>query len=389
MKTLSTLVKEAKQPLDIQDNTINYISTADLQQYMDIAKKFLSDDAKTVINWLIDHPNYVDDIAGPNADNALATFYDNGVPSTPVMKELYKALGKVVKANRLLEIPVFQTKEQFEGILDKKISPDEIILDLTSDEGRNNVAKKYDSLVWKVARNFVGKSNFTLEELYTIGQEGLVWAMNSYGKKSQKAKADDEQIKAYTFLSWAAYLIRVAILEAIKDESHLVRVPRSQQNRERDEKGHMTKNYSVSMETPVGHDKDGNTKRLGDKIGDYERAGKSMEDEDDMRLWDHIHKLLNKKFDERSLGIFYDKWGVNGHEKLSGKEIMDKYGIKTQSSINHICYQIMQYMLKNPEMREALQELYEFVESRNHDNDMEDNIYEARKLVDTNIFDED
>ena len=240
----ATLVKEAKQPLDIQDNTINYVSTADLQQYMEIAKKFLSDDAKTVINWLIEHPNYVDEIAGPNADNALATFYDNGVPSTPVMKELYRALGKVVKANRLLEIPVFQTKEQFEGILDKKISPDEIILDLTSDEGRNNVAKKYDSLVWKVARSFVGKSNFTLEELYTIGQEGLVWAMNSYGKKSQKAKADDEQIKAYTFLSWAAYLIRVAILEAIKDESHLVRVPRSQQNRERDEKEMNVRRFS-------------------------------------------------------------------------------------------------------------------------------------------------
>jgi hypothetical protein len=143
------------------------------------------------------------------------------------------------------------------------------------------------------------------------------------------------------------------------------------------------------METPTGRDKDGNTKRLSDKIGDYERAGKSMEDDDDRRLWEHIHSLLKRQFDERTLGVFYDKWGVNGHEKLSGREIMDKYGINIQSKINFMCSKVMQYMLKNPEMREALQELYEFVESRTHDNDLEDNIYEARKLVDTNTFDEE
>ena len=389
MKTLSTFVKEAKQPLDIQDNTINYISTADLQSYMEIAKKFLSDDAKFVINWLIEHPNYVDDIAGPNAKNALATFYDNGVPSTPVMKELYKALGKVVKANRLLEIPVFQTKEQFDAIINKEVAPDEIILDLTSEKGRNEIAMKYEPMVWKIARGYVGRSNLDLEELHAIGMEGIVWAMNKYGKKNDKSTASDENVKAYTFHSWVAYCIRIAILEAIKDQGHLVRVPRSQQSREKAEKGHMTKNYSVSMETPTGRDKDGNTKRLADKIGDYERAGKSMEDEDDRRLWEHIHSLLKRQFDDRTLGVFYDKWGVNGHEKLSGKEIMDKYNINIQSKINFMCSKVMQYMLKNPEMREALQELYEFVESRNHDNDIEDNIFETRKLIDTNIFDED
>ena len=306
MKTLSKIINEAKQPLDIQDDTINYISGAELRQYLVIADKFISADAKDVINWLIDHPNYVDDIAGPNADNALATFYDNGVPSTPVMKELYKSLGKVIKNGRMLEIPVFQTKEQFEAILDKKVSPDEIILDLTTEKGRNEIAKKYEPMAWKIARSYVGRSNLDLEELYAIGMEGIVWAMNKYGKKNDKSSASDEDVKAYTFHSWVSYCIRIAILEAIKDQGHLVRVPRSQQSKEKTEKGHMTKNYSISMETPVGRDKDGNSRRLSDKIGDYERAGKSLEDEDNARLWEHIHKLLKKKFDDRTLDIFYD-----------------------------------------------------------------------------------
>lgn len=381
MKTLSKIINEAKQPLDIQDDTINYISGAELRQYLVIADKFISADAKDVINWLIEHPNYVDDIAGPNADNALATFYDNGVPSTPVMKELYKSLGKVIKNGRMLEIPVFQTKEQFEAILDKKVSPDEIILDLTTEKGRNEIAKKYEPMAWKIARSYVGRSNLDLEELYAIGMEGIVWAMNKYGKKNDKSSASDEDVKAYTFHSWVSYCIRIAILEAIKDQGHLVRVPRSQQSKEKSEKGHMTKNYSISMETPVGRDKDGNSRRLSDKIGDYERAGKSLEDEDNARLWEHIHKLLKKKFDDRTLDIFYDKWGVNGHKKLSGKELMEKYGFNAQSNINFVCSKVINYMMKNPETKEALLELYEFVESRNHDNDMEDNVFETRSLI--------
>lgn len=381
MKTLSKIINEAKQPLDIQDDTINYISGAELRQYLVIADKFISADAKDVINWLIDHPNYVDDIAGPNADNALATFYDNGVPSTPVMKELYKSLGKVIKNGRMLEIPVFQTKEQFEAILDKKVSPDEIILDLTTEKGRNEIAKKYEPMAWKIARSYVGRSNLDLEELYAIGMEGIVWAMNKYGKKNDKSSASDENVKAYTFHSWVSYCIRIAILEAIKDQGHLVRVPRSQQSKEKTEKGHMTKNYSISMETPVGRDKDGNSRRLSDKIGDYERAGKSLEDDDNARLWEHIHKLLKKKFDDRTLDIFYDKWGVNGHKKLSGKELMEKYGFNAQSNINFVCSKVINYMMKNPETKEALLELYEFVESRNHDNDMEDNVFETRSLI--------
>ena len=195
MKKLSQIINEEKKKLDIQDDTINYISTEDLISYMDITKKFLSDDAKNVINWLIDHPNYVEDLASKNANNALATFYDNGVPSTPMMKELYRWVGNVVKSNRLLEIPVFQTKEQFDAILNRTVSPDEVIIDLTSERGRNEVAKKYEPLVWKIARDFVGKSNFDLSELHAIGYEGLVWAMNKYGKKNTKSTATDEEVK--------------------------------------------------------------------------------------------------------------------------------------------------------------------------------------------------
>lgn len=372
MKNLTQIINEAKQALEIQDDSINKISTSKLKDYLTIANKFLSVESKNIINWLISHPNYIDELASPTADNALAAFYNKGVPKDPELKELYGWLGKVVKSNRLLEIPVFQTKEQFEAILNKKISPDEIIIDLSTEKGRNAVAKKYDALVWKVARDFVGKSQFSLEELHAIGQMGLVEAMNTYGKKSAKSEATDEQVKGYTFLSWASYRIRIAILETIKDQGHMVRIPRSQQAKDKQENGHYTKSNSISVETPVGKDKEGKTKTLLDKIGDFERAGKSVEEEDNEKLLSYIDKKLKEKFDEKTLDVFYSWFGIFGHEKLSGKELIKKYGFKNQSNITTLCTKVINYMKNDPKMFDALKELYEFTTERRHDDDVED-----------------
>ena len=125
-----TETKKGKADLNIQPNTINYINADDLKTYLSIAGKFISDDAKEVINWLIvNNETYLHDLdPNMNSDNALAAFYSKGVPNKEDLKELYKAVGKVSKADRLLEIPVFQTREQFNNIISKKISPDEILL---------------------------------------------------------------------------------------------------------------------------------------------------------------------------------------------------------------------------------------------------------------------
>ena len=389
MKKLSQILKEGKQRLEIQDDTLNIIPTDDLKKYLEIADKFISQDAKNVVTYLITHPDYATELASPNANNALAAFYDNGVPQTPVMKELYRWIGNVVKSDRLLEIPVFQTKEQFEAIINKTVSPDEVIIDLSSERGRNEIAKKFEPLVWKVARSFAGKSNFSLDELHSIGWEGLVWAMNKYGKKNDKSQASDEQVKGYTFQSWAAYCIRIAILEAIKDQGHLVRIPRSQQAKERKEKGHNTRSHSISVETPMGKDKDGNTKTLMDKIGDYERAGKSLEEIDNEKLWKEIDNKLRKRFDERTLEIFYSWFGLFGYEKLSGKEMMEKFGFRNPSNINANNAKVMRYMKEDPAMLAALKELYEFTNECRHDDDVEDRDNEPIRIVGLRSFDDE
>ena len=79
--------------------------------------------------------------------------------------------------------------------------------------------------------------------------------MNGYGKKSNKATAkeaetgeeqvDMKKYKSYTFFSFAAQIIQNNILDSIKTDSHIVRIPISQQNKERKETGRNTRSQQL------------------------------------------------------------------------------------------------------------------------------------------------
>lgn len=378
MKKLSTFVNEAKTAMDVQDNAMDFIPTPKLKQYLEIADKFISIEAKEIINWLItNNATYMKTI-GP-----LQDFYTKGKPKNPNMQELYKWIGKLNKNGRLLEVPTFMSEEQFNAILKKEVSPDEVLLDLTSNKGRDAVAKKFTPLIWKIARGFNGKSGLSLDELFSAGMEGLTIAMNEYGKsaketqKKRAANKDDDELaqlmakddkrKTYTFLQYAAYLIRIVILEEIKNKSRLVRVPVSVQNRERKETGRNTKNNTVSGEEPIGGD-EGNNGIFG-KIDSKEDADAKLDKEDIEKLWKGIIKMLEEKFTEKQLDIFYSMNGLFGHEKLKGKEIMKKYNMKNPSEISNSNWKILNYIQTNKTLKKAFAELYSLYKECLNDED--------------------
>ena len=368
MKKFSTFVNEAKKSLlEIQDDTIDYISVADLKKYLQVADKFLSDETKEVIQYLIvNNANYIKDLGGKGtSENALADFYNNGPYKEPDKKELYALIGKINKSGRLLEIPVFQTKDQFEEIISGKIAADEVIIDLTSEAGRARVAQKYQGLCYKMARSFKGKSNISMEDLLSSAYEGLTHAMNSYGKKSVKAikkeqstgeELDITSYKTTTFLSFAAHIIRFVILEAIKNESHLVRIPTSQQAAERKEKGHNTKNTSISGDKSVNGEEGG--KSLFDFVGGTENAGRSLDDEDIDRTWAILLKELKKnpKITDVMLKCWMQFNQIGGTEKKKNKEIAAELGI-VPSNVTYYCYVINNQIAKDPKLSKIAREL--------------------------------
>ena len=72
MKKLSQFVVEAKT-IDVQDDAMNFIPSPKLKQYLTIADKFISVEAKEIINWLIaNNGTYMKEIG------SLQDFYGKG-----------------------------------------------------------------------------------------------------------------------------------------------------------------------------------------------------------------------------------------------------------------------------------------------------------------------
>ena len=379
MKTLSSLNESSKvKKFSVQSNSINYISVADLKKYLKVADKFLSDDAKEVINYLIvNNTSYITDLATDDEENALAGFYNAGVPSQDNLKELWKSIHTVITSGRPLEIPVFQTKAQFDKIISNQTSPDTVIMDFDSERSRNEIAKRYEPLIHKICRQYHGKSNLSYEDLLASAYEGLTYAMNNFGKKrTNKDDINDETVNKYTFGQFAAYMIRFHILGTIENESRIVRISKSQQKKERTETGKITRNNAVSGDKQIGiHNSDEGNKTLFDFIDSQEYSDSSMDREDLAKLWNRIYAKIKEKFGEKIFNIWCSFYGVNGSKELKNKELANKYGV-SNSSITYYCFKVNNYLQKDKEMISMLREVYELMKECLSEEDNRNNLDE-------------
>lgn len=388
MKKFSQIFESAskKSKLNIQDNTINYVNAKELKEYLEITDKFISDEAKEIVKYLIDNnDSYIDDLSGNTKENALAYFYDNATPASlsEEKKKLYKNIGLLAKKDRLMEIPVFLTKEQFEAIVNKTESPDAIILDLTSERGRNEIAKKYQPLIHKIARQLYGKTNLSYDDLISAGNQGLVYAMNGYGKKTDKNLADLETIVSKTFTQYAAFIIRTNMIGDVRDVSQTVRVPISQQRKEKEEKGYNTKSNSVSGNKSVSNNGEEGNKSLFDFISGSEDASRGIDYEDMEKLWKKFYSKLEEKFDKTTLDIWYSSFGLNGREKMKKKEIAEKYDI-VPSNVTYYIYKVNNFIHSDKQMKSMLSDINELMAECKHDLDQD---YDPEEGLHINIKD--
>lgn len=372
MKTL-TIFNEAKAitKIKLSDDTLNYLSVEDLKKYLKTVNHFLREETKNIIQYLvINNTTYISDLSTDNYENALQGFYNEGKPKGADQKELHSWIHAVVKCGRTKEIPVFLTKEEFDGIMNKTIAPDIIFLGLDTEEGRNKAAEMYEPMAKKLVRQYSAKSNFDDSDLLSISHEAMVIAMNTYGKKTDKSKADDIAIKDYTFGQYLAYRIRNFILDNIKNDSRTVRIPVSVQNKEKSSKGTITKNNSVSGDKVVGHDDEGN-KSLFDFIGGGEDPSSKLDREDLERLWKEIFDELEKEFDEKKIEIFYSYFGVNGRKKLQNKELAKKYNV-VASNITYYITQVKKYIFSHKDLLDKFEAVLDLMAECQNDIDRND-----------------
>lgn len=362
MKTLNKLFEEKTAKLKVQSDALNYLSVDDLKNYLEITDKFISDEAKEIINYLIvNNKTYISDLSTDDEENALAGFYNAGVPSKQDLKELYNALTAVIKSKKILEIPVFQTKEQFDSIINKEVSPDYVILNLESEEAQNELTKQYQPLLHKICRQYFGKSKFEYDDLMSIAYEGFIYAMRSFGKKKNEDKELDENIVKYTFLQYAAQMVRFAILDAINHQSRTVRIPKSEINKIRKQNGQIAKDNTISGDLTIGinNSEDGN-KTVFDFIDSQEYSDQTTNQEDLKILWNDIYKEIIKEFGEKIFNIWCSFYGLNDFEKLKNKELAQKYDV-SNSSITYYCMKVNTFLQKNQKVHAMLINVYDLM----------------------------
>jgi RNA polymerase primary sigma factor len=203
-----------------------------------------------------------------------------------------------------------------------------------------NVAKKYQN------------QGLPLTDLISEGNIGLMNAVERF-----------DVTKGYHFISYAVWWIRQAILKAVCEKSRMIRLPLNRANElvqiEKARKqlqgdrsaeprlsavakevdmtaSHVESLVSisrdlVSLDSPVGVDRDAST--IGDFVADTDYQSPE-EQAQDSALRDQINRVL-ATLTEKEADIIVRRFGLNGKQPLSLKEIGTRYSL-TKERIRQI-----------------------------------------------------
>ena len=167
-------------------------------------------------------------------------------------------------------------------------------------EAKNILIERNLRLVVYIAKKFEN-SGVNIEDLVSIGTIGLMKAINSYNL--------EKNIKLATY---ASRCIENEILMFLRKNNKI--------------------KTEVSIDEPINTDSEGNDLSLADILGtDNDSIFKHVEENDNKK----ILEIAIKKLNDREKMIMQLRYGFNGYDELTQKEVADKLGI-SQSYISRI-----------------------------------------------------
>ncbi len=178
-------------------------------------------------------------------------------------------------------------------------------------QAKNILIERNLRLVVYIAKKFEN-SGVNLEDLISIGTIGLMKAINSYKL--------DKNIKLATY---ASRCIENEILMYLRKNNKI--------------------KTEISIDEPINTDSEGNDLSLADILGtDNDSIFKSVEDSDNKKVLMEAIKKLN----DREKTIMQLRYGFNGMDELTQKEVADKLGI-SQSYISRIEKKVINSLKKD------------------------------------------
>ena len=254
-------------------------------------------------------------------------------------------LQKVLKANKnyLNILPMFHSKVAIKAVQNGVLKADDLLIDLTTSKGRNDVAKKYMPVVYKIVNQMSGKSRLSHSDLLSA-------ALEIFTKKMMTWKVDgDDNGKVVSFKTYIAYVVRFGLSNEMGKTGHTL----SGTSSSAWQKHGAAALDAISLDN-MGRNSDGELKQ------DY-LAALGVEDEmdpDEKTTWSELYKEIESKFSQRDSDIFYSFFGLNDHKKEKNKDISTHYGV-TRGAISQTITKIITWLKKNPKSVRILRDLSE------------------------------
>lgn len=214
----------------------------------------------------------------------------------------------------IYELPIFYIGGS--QTLPPPLSPEEeeTILDELSkgnEEARKTLVERNLRLVVYIAKKFEN-TGIGIEDLISIGTIGLMKAINTFNT--------GKNIKLATY---ASRCIENEILMYLRKNNKI--------------------KTEISIDEPINTDSEGNDLSLADILGtDNDSIFKSVEDNDNKKVLIEAIKKLN----DREKTIMQLRYGFDGVDELTQKEVADKLGI-SQSYISRIEKKVINSLKKD------------------------------------------
>jgi RNA polymerase sigma factor (sigma-70 family) len=310
-------------------NTTDKLTIEELNNYIEKTSKLLPSIVKDALylirRYIILDVNLINEILSASKSGLKNIAKKCNITESD-MEELWKVL-KNLKSNVKL-LPHFQSPNERADFIKGKLTVDDMVVDLSTQQGRNDAAKMYMPLIHKIVNQYVGKSKLSRQELISAALVGFTQAMNQW-----------DQTKGSTFKSYASYRVKQQILNDIDKLSHTM----GKTNWYSREKYGTAMLDAVSIDGMIGMDDNGDFKQ--DRLSALGIDDKDMSiDRDEMKQMKQIQELIEKKFKQRDVDIFYRYFGLAGYKREKSKDIAKSYGMSEGNIRNAVINKIISYL---------------------------------------------
>ena len=268
--------------------------------------------------------------------NALAKRFNMSFENMEELWNLFKDLKSNIKL-----FPHFLTPYEQKAFIRGTARIEDLTIDLSSAQGHKDVVKMYMPLVNKIINQYIGKSKLNRSDLMSAAMAGFANSINDWDRSNNQL-----------FKTYLSYRVQQQILNDIDKYSHTLSAGKSiPWHLNKKDGPHPLDAISIDG---MPRDNEGDFKQDRLAILGYDQETKK---EPDVKLVKEIFNILEKKFKQRDLDIFYRFFGLNGYKKEKSKDIAKMYGMSEGNIRNSVINKMLAFLKKDPNAMEILMSL--------------------------------